>query len=247
VHRRQYLRAAGALAGASALSGCSAFGESDSDIAPGISAEGVDPATVAWRTRDRIADASYDFEWRTEGDRLGTEFFQAIYDRADEQFLLRNREGGAHVVDFYAAGEAYRNTAPGDPSAEDRFEALHRSRFELAETLRAGTEQIVRVWISGYEYDAPEEREEGIHLDIVGGQSLVPYRLDDPEGYLLVSEDGVIQDLQVAGTPVNDTEEGEPTPLDSHMAARLTLETDGVEVIEPDWVATARQSLEGQG
>jgi hypothetical protein len=244
MYRRQYLQAT-ALAGVTALSGCGLLSETDSDVAPGISAQGVDPATVAWRTRDRIADAPYDFEWRTAGDRLGTDFFQAIYDREDEQFLLRNREGGAHFVDFYAAGEAYRNTAPGNPAAEGRFEVLHRSRFELAETLRAATGRIVRVWISGYEYDAPEEREDGIRLDIVGGQSQVPYRFDDPEGYLLVSEGGVIQDLQVAGTPVNDTGEGEPTPLDSHMEARLTLETDGIEVTEPDWVATARQSLEG--
>lgn len=243
MHRRQYLQTAGALAGAAALAGCGSVGGGDGEVAPGVSADGVEPATVAATARDWIAAAPYDFEWRTDGDRLGTEFFQAIHDRESERLLLRNREGGAYFVDFYAPGEAYRNTAPGDPTAEDRFEVPDRGRPDLAETLPAAMERIVQVWISGYDYDAPEEREEGIRLDIVGGRSLVPYRLDDPQGHLLVDEDGVIQNLQVAGTPVNDTDEGEPTRLDSHMEARLTLETDGIEVPEPDWVATARQSL----
>lgn len=247
MHRRQYLQAAGGVAGAAALAGCGWMGGTDSDLPTGVSADGVDPSTVAATARDRMADGPYDFGWRTEGDRLGTEFLQATYDRAAERLLLRNREGGAYFVDFYAAGEAYRNTAPDDPDAEDRFQVPDRSRSELVETLLAAVERIVQVWVSGYDYDAPEEREEGVRIDIVGGQSLVPYRLRDPGGHLLVSEDGVIEELQVAGTPVNDTDEGEPTPLDSHMEARLTLETEGIEVPEPDWVATARQSLDGNG
>lgn len=243
MYRRQYLQTAGALTGVAALAGCASFGGADSDVAPGVSADGVDHTTVASTARDRMAATTYDFRWRTEGDRLGTDFFQVIHDSEDERLLLRSRDGGAYFVDFYAAGDGYRNTAPGDPTAEDSYETPDRGWSELAETLYASAEQIVSVWVSGYEYGTPEQLEEGTRLDIVGGQSLVPYRFDDPEGHLLVGENEVIRTLQVAGTPVTGADEGEPTPLDSHMKARLTLETDGVEVIEPEWVAAARQSL----
>lgn len=233
MHRRQYLQAVGALAGSVTLAGCGSFGGTNSD---------VDPRKVAATARDRMAATSYDFEWRTEGDRLGTDFFQVIHDREDEHLLLRNREGGAYFVDFYASGEAYRNTAPDSPGVENRFDTPDNSPF-FFETLLASIQRTVRVWISGYEYDSPKEREEGTRFDIVGGGSQIPYRLNDPKGHLLVSEDGVIQDLQVAGVPVNDSGEGEPTPLDSHIEMWITLETNGIEVTEPDWVAMARQSL----
>lgn len=242
MHRRQYLQAAGGLAGSAALAGCGWFGGTDGVEAPGISADGVDPATVAATARDRMTDAPYEFEWRTEGDRLGTEFFQAIHDKADRQLLLRNREGGAYSVAYYTADAAYRNTAPDDPAAEDRFEVPDRDLAALVETLPAALERIVRVWVSGYEYDAPEQRDAGIRLDIVGGYSQVPYRLENARGHLLVSEEGVIRELQVVGTPVSDSADGEPRRLDSQLEARLSFETDGVEVTEPDWVAEARQS-----
>lgn len=242
MYRRQYLQAAGALGGAAALAGCGSFGGTNGNVAPGVSTDGVDSATVASTARDRLAAAPYSFEWRTEGNRLGTNFFQAIHEREEEQLLLRSREGGAYFVDFYASGEAYRNTVPDDPTAEDRFEVPDRDRSDLAGILPAAIEQIVNVWVSGYEYGAIEELEAGVRLDIVGGQSQVPYRFDDAGGSLLVSGDGVIRDLQVAGTPVNDME-GEPTPLDTHMEAQLTLKTDDINLVKPDWIATARQSV----